>query len=193
MSTERTTDVGKKIRYDRIVNPGTGKTVMIPLDHGVILGPVAGIEDPGDTVRQVVTGGADAVILNAGMAGNLYPEYGNRCGSILNLSNIITGENDLTLIGSVEYALKQAAGRHLGSGHGGLAPRAAHARQLPPGGRGMPALEPAAACHDVSQPRNCSSSGAPRPSCWPPAPGPSWAPTSSRPPIRATPGLSRNW
>ena len=109
MSKERTIDVGKKVRYDRIVNPRTGKTVMIPLDHGVILGPVSGIEDPRETVRQVVKGGADAVIFNAGMAGNLYPEYGNRCGSILNLSNIITGENDLTLIGSVEYALKQAA------------------------------------------------------------------------------------
>ena len=109
MSKERTVDVGKKVRYDRIVNPGTGKTVMIPLDHGVILGPMAGIEDPRETVRRVVAGGADAVIFNAGMAGNLYPEYANRCGSVLNLSNIITGENDLTLISSVEYALKQAA------------------------------------------------------------------------------------
>ncbi len=109
MKTERTTDVGKKIRYDRIVNPRTGRTVMIPLDHGVILGPLAGIQDPSDTVRQVVAGGADAVIFNAGMAGTLYPRYGNRCGAIFNLTNIITGENDLTLISSVEYALSQAA------------------------------------------------------------------------------------
>ena len=109
MRKERTVDVGKKVRYDRIVNPHTGKTVMIPLDHGVILGPMAGIEDPRETVRRVVAGGADAVIFNAGMAGTLYPEYGNRCGSVFNLTNIITGENDLTLISSVEYALKQAA------------------------------------------------------------------------------------
>lgn len=39
MGKERTIDVGKKIRYDRIVNPGTGKTVMIPLDHGVTWAP----------------------------------------------------------------------------------------------------------------------------------------------------------
>ena len=109
MKKERTVDVGKKVRYDRIVNPRTGRTVMIPLDHGVILGPLAGIEDPAYTVRQVVAGGADAVIFNAGMAGTLYPEYGNRCGSVFNLINIITGENDLTLISSVEYALRQAA------------------------------------------------------------------------------------
>ena len=109
MKKERTVDVGKKVRYDRIVNPRTGRTVMIPLDHGIILGPLAGIEDPGETVRQVVAGGADAVIFNAGMAGTLYPEYGNRCGSIFNLINIITGENDLTLISSVQYALSQAA------------------------------------------------------------------------------------
>ena len=48
MKKERTVDVGKKVRYDRIVNPRTGRTVMIPLDHGIILGPLAGIEDPGD-------------------------------------------------------------------------------------------------------------------------------------------------
>ena len=70
---------------------------------------MAGIEDPRETVRRVVAGGADAVIFNAGMAGTLYPEYGNRCGSVFNLTNVITGENDLTLISSVEYALKQAA------------------------------------------------------------------------------------
>ena len=79
-------DVGKEIRYSRIVNSQTGKTVMVPLDHGIVLGPLAGIENPAETVRQVVAGEADAVIFNAGLAPSIYAEYMNRCGAIFNLT-----------------------------------------------------------------------------------------------------------
>ncbi len=109
MKVAATIDVGKQVRYSRIVNPETGKTVMIPLDHGVILGPMKGIEDPSDTVDKVVSGGANAVVFNSGMARWLYPQYLNRCGAVFNLSNIVTGENDLTLISTVEYAVRHAA------------------------------------------------------------------------------------
>ena len=102
-------NVGKQIRYNRIVNPETGKTLMVPLDHGIILGPLAGIEDPAKTIRDVVAGGADAVIFNAGIASSVYQEYMNRCGAVFNLTNIITAEEDLTLIGTVEYAVRQGA------------------------------------------------------------------------------------
>ena len=33
-------DVGKEIRYNRIINPSTHRMVIIPLDHGIILGPL---------------------------------------------------------------------------------------------------------------------------------------------------------
>ena len=102
-------DVGKTVRYVRIVNAGTGKTVMVPLDHGVIQGPVPGIEDPAATVREVVSGGADAVIFNAGLARSIWREYANRCGSVFNLTNIVTAENDLTLISTVEVAMRNGA------------------------------------------------------------------------------------
>ena len=109
MATRPMIDVGKEVRYNRIVNPETGKMVIIPLDHGIILGPIAGIENPAETVRQVVAGGADAVIFNPGLASSIYKEYMNRCGAVFNLTNSITGENDLTLISSVEYALRSGA------------------------------------------------------------------------------------
>ena len=102
-------DVGKTVRYNRIVNPMTGKMVIIPMDHGIIMGPMQGIENPAQTVKNIVTGGADSVLFNAIMAKWLYPEYMNQCGAIFNLTNIITIENHLTLINSVEYALQQAA------------------------------------------------------------------------------------
>jgi len=68
MTHQRIQDVGKEVRYNRIVNPETGKMVLIPLDHGVILGPMTGIEHPAETIRQVADGGADGVIINSGIA-----------------------------------------------------------------------------------------------------------------------------
>ena len=109
MQTNAVVDVGKEVRCSRLMCPETGRMVIVPLDHGVILGPIRGIEEPSDTVGRVVEGGADAVIFNAPMARWLYPSYANRCGAVFNLSNIVTGENDLTLISSVEYALKHGA------------------------------------------------------------------------------------
>ncbi len=102
-------DVGKQIRYNRIVDPDTGKTVIVPMDHGILYGPASGIEDPSATVRRVVAGGANAVIFNSGMAASVYQEYSNRCGAIFNLTNIITDESYLTLISSVELAVRSAA------------------------------------------------------------------------------------
>jgi fructose-bisphosphate aldolase/2-amino-3,7-dideoxy-D-threo-hept-6-ulosonate synthase len=109
MATRQMIDVGRQIRYNRIVNPETGRTVMVPLDHGIILGPLAGIENPTVTVRHVVAGGANAVIFNAGLALSIYREYMNRCGAIFNLTNIITDESELTLISSVENAVRSGA------------------------------------------------------------------------------------
>ena len=102
-------DIGKAIRYERIFNPSTGKTVLIPLDHGILQGPIPGIENPAETIRQVISGGANGVIFNAGLASSLYPEYMNRCGSIFNLTNAISDPNNLTIISSVEYAVRNCA------------------------------------------------------------------------------------
>ena len=40
----------------------------MPLDHGVSLGPVSGLEDILATVRQVAAGGAGAVLVPQGRA-----------------------------------------------------------------------------------------------------------------------------
>ncbi len=48
--------IGKKIRMERIINRETGKTVIVPMDHGVTLGPVAGLIDLQETVNAVADG-----------------------------------------------------------------------------------------------------------------------------------------
>ena len=102
-------DVGKQVRLNRILNSATGNMVMIPMDHGVILGPIEGVDNIGQTVDKVIAGGADSIAFNAGMAASLYPHYSNRCGSVFQLTNAISGDEHLTLIADVEYALRLGA------------------------------------------------------------------------------------
>jgi class I fructose-bisphosphate aldolase len=47
------------------------KTFIIAMDHGVTIGPVRGLEDMQQTVRHVVNGGVDAVLVHKGIAKHL--------------------------------------------------------------------------------------------------------------------------
>jgi DhnA family fructose-bisphosphate aldolase class Ia len=99
---------GLKTRYDRIVNPETGKTVLLPFDHGLPFGPLPGIIDPRQTVRWAVAGGATGIIFNQGLAGALFPEYNNKIATMHMLTNSCTLEH-AALFGSVVRAVKWAA------------------------------------------------------------------------------------
>ncbi|MGB9623060.1 MAG: fructose-bisphosphate aldolase, partial [Candidatus Bathyarchaeia archaeon] len=59
-------DVGKIVRFRRLLNPKTGKMYIVPMDHGAVLGPVSGIVDIKDTIDKVVEGGADSLLINNG-------------------------------------------------------------------------------------------------------------------------------
>lgn len=50
------------------------KTFIIAMDHGVTLGPVRGLEDMQQTVKNVVAGGADAVLVHKGIASHVNTE-----------------------------------------------------------------------------------------------------------------------
>jgi fructose-bisphosphate aldolase/2-amino-3,7-dideoxy-D-threo-hept-6-ulosonate synthase len=80
------TEIGKKIRMDRIFNRNTGKCVIIPLDHGVTIGPVKGLYDIRNTVNQVAEGGANAVLEHKGIIKAGYRGYGKDIGLIMHLS-----------------------------------------------------------------------------------------------------------
>lgn len=55
-------EIGKSIRMERIINRERGRTVIVPMDHGVALGPIPGLIDIARTVDQVANGGANAVL-----------------------------------------------------------------------------------------------------------------------------------
>ena len=52
-------------RLDRIL-PG-GKGVWIPMDHGASSFPVRGLEDTDSAVDAVISGGADAIVMQKGL------------------------------------------------------------------------------------------------------------------------------
>jgi len=58
--------VGKEIRLERIMNRNSGRTIIVPLDHGITLGPIPGLIDMSAAIARVVTGGANAILMHKG-------------------------------------------------------------------------------------------------------------------------------
>jgi len=78
--------IGKTIRLERIINRDTGRTIIVPLDHGVTVGPIDGIIDMRDTVTGIVEGGANAVLMHKGVVPCGHRARGRDIGLIVHLS-----------------------------------------------------------------------------------------------------------
>ena len=59
--------IGKQIRMERILDRKSGRTIIVPLDHGVSVGPIYGLTDMKQTIGNVVKGGANAVLIHKGL------------------------------------------------------------------------------------------------------------------------------
>jgi len=104
--------IGKSIRMERIVNRQTGHTVIVPMDHGVTVGPIAGLIDMAGMVELVAEGGADAVLGHVGLPRLGHRGYGPDIGLILHLSastRLGPDPNHKVLVSSVERAIKYGA------------------------------------------------------------------------------------
>ena len=64
-------NLGKQVRLQRIFNRETGRAIIVPMDHGVSVGPIEGIENIHKTVSDMADGGADAGHLAAGNVGGM--------------------------------------------------------------------------------------------------------------------------
>ena len=106
------TDIGKNIRLERIMNRETKRTIIIPMDHGLTVGTIKGLENMAKMVDQVSFGGANAVIEHSGMVGAGHRESGKDIGLIIHLSgatSLTPDPNRKVLVCSVERALKLGA------------------------------------------------------------------------------------
>jgi fructose-bisphosphate aldolase/2-amino-3,7-dideoxy-D-threo-hept-6-ulosonate synthase len=78
--------LGKTIRLRRIFDQKTGKTVIVPMDHGVSLGPGRGLTDMRATVDRIAEGGASAIVIHKGLVPHVGPSVGSRLGLIVHIS-----------------------------------------------------------------------------------------------------------
>ena len=104
--------IGKSVRMERIFNRETDRTVIIPMDHGVTVGPVQGIKNVREAAELVAAGGADAAVVHKGAATFGHRGYGRDLGLILHLSastNLGPDPNNKVLVATVEEALKIGA------------------------------------------------------------------------------------
>ena len=79
-------EVGKRIRLERIIDRKTRRTVIVPMDHGLSMGPIAGLEDMASIINRVADGGANAVVLHKGIVRAGHRGYGRDIGLIIHLS-----------------------------------------------------------------------------------------------------------
>ncbi|HZX44323.1 MAG TPA: 2-amino-3,7-dideoxy-D-threo-hept-6-ulosonate synthase [Candidatus Nanoarchaeia archaeon] len=104
--------IGKSIRMQRIMDRNTGKTVIIPMDHGVTVGPISGLENMKETIDRIADGGANAIVLHKGMVNVGHRSGGKDVGLMIHLSastSLGPDTNNKVLVCTVEEALKLGA------------------------------------------------------------------------------------
>jgi len=105
-------EIGKKVRMERIIDRSSGNTVIIPMDHGISVGPVKGLVKLSDMVNKVADGGANAVLLQKGMVKYGHREYGSDIGLIIHMSASTAlgpDPNNKVQVCQVEEAIKVGA------------------------------------------------------------------------------------
>lgn len=104
--------IGKQIRLERIFDRNTRKTVIVPMDHGITVGPIRGLEDMPATIDRVANGGANAILLHKGIVRAGHRGAGKDIGLVVHLSaSTVLGPDPNTkmLVCSVEEAIQLGA------------------------------------------------------------------------------------
>lgn len=103
---------GKAVRIERIMNRETERTVIVPMDHGMSVGPIKGLIDMAQTVDLMAEGGANAVLGHVGLPLFGHRGYGEDVGLILHLSgstSLSPDPDNKVLVTPVEDAIKMGA------------------------------------------------------------------------------------
>jgi len=104
--------IGKEIRLERIMNRNTGRSVIIPMDHGFTMGQIEGLRNMPETVNAVSEGGSNAIVLHKGMVKGGHRKSGKDIGLIVHLSastSLNPDPNDKVLVCTVEEAVALGA------------------------------------------------------------------------------------
>lgn len=107
------TSTGKAIRMRRLIQPESGTCVVCALDHGMTSPRLLpGLVDMERVTREAIAGGANVLMLGAGMARRVAPHFHPTTALALMLSASAAGRpggGAVTPINSVEWALRLGA------------------------------------------------------------------------------------
>jgi DhnA family fructose-bisphosphate aldolase class Ia len=88
------------------------RTLIVAMDHAGLDGPMKGLERPADTIRQIIAGGADAILTTYGVARTFAKELAG-LGLILRAdggsTGLGTGKGPKTVQFTIESALRLGA------------------------------------------------------------------------------------
>jgi len=105
-------ELGKRIRIERLINRNSRKTVIVPMDHGISVGPIPGLRDMKTAIQKVAEGGANAIVEHKGLVGEGHRGKGKDIGIIIHLSastSLSPYPNAKTLVCTVEEAIRLGA------------------------------------------------------------------------------------
>jgi fructose-bisphosphate aldolase/2-amino-3,7-dideoxy-D-threo-hept-6-ulosonate synthase len=105
-------NIGKSIRIERIIDRKSKRTIIIPMDHGLTMGTIKGLENVAEMVDKVAFGGANAILMHSGLVGAGHRKYGKDIGLIIHLSGateLAPDPNRKVLVCTVERAIKMGA------------------------------------------------------------------------------------
>ncbi|MEV6236298.1 2-amino-3,7-dideoxy-D-threo-hept-6-ulosonate synthase [Lentzea sp. NPDC051838] len=103
---------GKALRMARLSRHNDGRFLFVPLDHTVADGPIASVPGFNQLVRDIVDGGADAIVVHKGRARTIAPHLLARCALVVHLSASTMHAPDANakvLVGEVAEAVRLGA------------------------------------------------------------------------------------
>jgi fructose-bisphosphate aldolase / 2-amino-3,7-dideoxy-D-threo-hept-6-ulosonate synthase len=99
---------GKTRRMKRIFQQDN-RTVIVPMDHGVTIGPIQGITNMQQTINQLIKGGVDAVLVHKGIAKAVDINGTGLIVMLSGASNLSPNMNSKVQVCSVQEAIRIGA------------------------------------------------------------------------------------
>ena len=99
---------GKTRRLKRIMQKDN-RTVIVPMDHGVTVGPIQGITNMQTITNQLLKGGVDAILVHKGIAKRIDVDGAGLIVMLSGMSNLSPNVNSKVQVCSVQEAIRIGA------------------------------------------------------------------------------------
>jgi DhnA family fructose-bisphosphate aldolase class Ia len=111
------TSLGKQLRLGRLIDPDSGTTIIVPIDHPVEDSTLVELNDPVSVIRTLAPVGPDAFLMRRGPARAAAQAYSGRAGWIQRLTGrtglsapgMAHGDTRQLVLASVEDAVRNGA------------------------------------------------------------------------------------